>query len=121
MRFDDLQLLAPVARAQFRALASSLALDTPFLPFETYRPPDTQEQCFARGVTKARAFESAHQYGLAVDFVPFINGNWRWDVEAGLWTLLTIRASEHMLLTPIEWDKPHVVHPAWKRVRSLTK
>ena len=117
----SLELLAPVARVAFLGLDAVLRRETPFLPFETYRDPEQQELMFRRGTSKAHAFESAHQFGLAVDFVPFIDGNWRWDVDPATWDLLDHHADAMGLQHPIAWDRAHICHPIWDRVRKLTR
>ena len=45
--------------------------------FETLRSFDRQNDLFAKGVTKARAGDSAHNFGLAIDLVPFLRANRR--------------------------------------------
>ena len=75
----------PRARAAFEGLADELTRlyligQAPywFRAFEGYRSPERQLKLFqtsrkdGKRVTNARPFQSAHQYGLAVDFVPFI-------------------------------------------------
>ena len=64
-------------RGVFSALSEDLALayqadKTEFLiePFEGLRSPDRQAHLLSKGTTKAGPWKSAHQYGLAVDFVP---------------------------------------------------
>jgi hypothetical protein len=120
-RVSELWMLAPCARTAFMGLAASLARNTSFLPFETYRDPEWQAVVFDRGDSKADSFESAHQFGLAVDFVPFIDGNWRWDVPETTWDVLDAEAAVFGLLRPIAWDRAHIEHPNWKGVRRLTK
>lgn len=102
-----------------------------FRPFEGYRPPERQLAVFQAGTSKARPFQSAHQYGLAVDFVPFIpktnlardtnfdrvSGNWSWD-DNHPWAFLDRVVERNGLLRPIEWDRPHVEHPLWHRVKG---
>ena len=76
--------LHPKARPTFMGLAAVLKdqyeakqIKTLFLPFEGYRSPERQNYLFhVMKTTKARAFQSAHNYGLAVDFVPWENGKW---------------------------------------------
>ncbi|SMC54198.1 peptidoglycan-binding protein [Pedobacter nyackensis] len=58
----------------------------PFQIFEAFRYPERQTDLYAQGRTKpgnivtyAKAWSSFHQYGLAVDFVLYINGAWSWD------------------------------------------
>jgi peptidoglycan L-alanyl-D-glutamate endopeptidase CwlK len=121
MRENSFELLAPVARVAFLGLDAILRRETDFLPFETYRSPDDQNLVFRKGTSKARAFESPHQYGLAVDFVPFIDGVWRWDVPAATWGGLHRRALAMGLTVPLAWDKPHIEHPNWGVVRRFTR
>ncbi|MBI5058940.1 M15 family metallopeptidase [candidate division KSB1 bacterium] len=61
------------------------------IPTCTYRSMAEQDQLYAQGrtkpgliVTKARAGESFHQYGAALDVVPVINGKAEWNNPA-LW------------------------------------
>jgi hypothetical protein len=87
---------------------------TLFAPFETYRTPLRQAELFNQKekVTNARAWESAHNYGLAVDFVPKLNGQWSWSEDHD-YAYLREKAEEHGLFVPIRWDPCHVVHPIW--------
>ncbi len=121
MRYSSIALLAPCARAAFQALQHELSKDTPFQLFETYRDPDAQRAVLEAGRSKAEPFESPHQFGLACDFVPRINGNWTWAVPIEEWDVLAAKAAEAGLLVPIAWDRGHVEHPAWKKVRGLTR
>jgi hypothetical protein len=122
MRQSSLELLAPVAKAPFTALAASLERDTLFRVFETYRSPEHQLQAFARGTTRARPFLSGHQLGLAVDFVPKINGDWTWpETSDPIWATLRQRALAFGLMNDISWDRPHVEHPYLYRVVALLK
>ena len=117
---SDMKLLHPKARGRFEKLASALLAahndkETPtlFLPFETYRYP--QRQDFLQRTTtntKANAFESAHQFGLAVDFVPY-DTTWSWS-EHHDWGFLRSTSQKFGLDVPIKWDLAHVEHPAWK-------
>ncbi len=121
MRYSDVEMLAPVARAAFAGLEAALRRDTCFLAFETFRDPEQQLLMLLRGVSKAGPFESAHQFGLAVDFVPFIAGEWCWNVGDDYWSTLQREAEAFGLACPIKWDRAHVEHPAWAKVRRLTK
>lgn len=54
--------------------------------FEAWRSPQRQDWLFEQGrskpghiVTNARAWQSWHQYGLAVDFAFYRGGKWSWD------------------------------------------
>jgi hypothetical protein len=122
MRYASLDLLAPVARTAFAGLDAYLRRETRFRLFETFRDPFTQETAFKAGTSKARAFESAHQFGLAADFVPFGTAGWEWPVtDHPEWDDLRVAARSFGLLNGIHWDRPHVEHPAWKSVRALTR
>lgn len=137
--FSDLGLLHPKFRAIATAMQHRLALDhkagktkTLFKVFETYRSPSRQRDLIAKGVTKAGPYESAHQYGLAVDFVPVIDAEeaailsdmrnerrwpgWSWD-DSHEWDYLTNYA-KRLGLTTITWDRPHIEHPEWGQVRE---
>jgi hypothetical protein len=119
---DVLDLLSPRARDDFANLARDLRRDTRFRPHTGYRAPSDQEAAFRRGVTKARAYESAHQFGLAVDFVPWDGSRFVWPGRSHReWDQLRAAASARGLLNVVEWDRPHVEHRLWARVRALTR
>lgn len=117
--------LHPKARVHYEALSTRLKdlheagrMKTLFLPFEGYRSPEYQNYLFhVKKTTKARAFQSAHNYGLAVDYVAFQNGKWSWD-DAHEWHIMAFEAQQRGLMTPIKWDKPHVQHPIWYQIRG---
>lgn len=126
-----LTLLHPQASHQFIQLQVHLvqmhrAGKTPtlFLAHSGYRDPAKQNVLYdsGRGVTKVKAFESAHQYGLAVDFVPWVRSvdgkyNWSWAEEHD-YPFLKIAARGYGLSVPLAWDKVHVEHPLWKRIKA---
>lgn len=117
--------LHPKAREHFRNLSTRLRLlhergniETLFLPFEGFRGPERQNYLFhVEKTTKAKAWQSAHNYGLAVDYVAFENGKWSWDQRHD-WAGLKAAAVNSGMLVPIAWDKPHVEHPIWFQVKS---
>lgn len=116
----DLKLLHPRCRISFIELARYLENSwsekrtlTRFKPFETYRSPERQGELRMKGgVTQAGPFESAHQFGLAVDFVPWDGEVWNWDGRHD-WAFLEKAAESYGLTVPISWDKVHVEHPLW--------
>ncbi len=117
-------LIHPECKGRFWRLYDMLgagykAGETPtlFIPFEGYRSPDRQQVLFDQKRTKARPYQSAHQYGLAVDFVPKVNGRWSWDGPHD-WNYLRACASAVGLINDIEWDRPHVEAPSFARVRA---
>ena len=120
--------LHPIARGPFIALANDLhfrwstgLLGVWFRPFELVRSPERQLAVFKDGKSKARPWESAHQYGLAVDFVPFVRGKFSWAVSSKDWDDLRNAAHARGLLNDIAWDRAHVEHPAFARVREALR
>lgn len=78
-----------------------------------------QDALFAKGrtapgqiVTRARGGESNHNYGLAVDLCPFVNGKPVWDAAPGVWFAIGQEAVKRGLEWGGDWkkfiDKPHV-------------
>lgn len=146
------QDLHPIARTQFQELADFLtqrAVNAAeagqrvawFRPHMGYRSPGVQAELYAQGrtktgakVTNARAWQSAHQFGLAVDFVPWspvgigpltkwddtVKGRFFWDDNAD-WTALKGAAQRFGLDCPIKWDRPHVEHPQWNVLREAIR
>lgn len=124
--------LHPIALQEFRKLAQYLESSykdgrcaTLFLPFEGLRTPIKQEELFRQRppVTHVGAWGSPHQYGLAVDFVPFrLDGpgprGWHW-LETAEWHYLRTAAALFGLTNPFDWDRAHVEHPAWKGLRTV--
>ena len=89
----------------------------PFQLFEGYRTPQRQAHLFAQGrtapgpiVTKARPWQSYHQYGVAGDFVLKINGNWSWETngEKGEWWSRLHELADQVDLKPLSWELPHL-------------
>jgi len=88
----QLATVNPDLAAKVRAAADSLALNgTYLLVVSGLRTPDQQNTLYAQGrtapghiVTNAKAGQSMHNYGLAVDIVPYLSGqtgnlNWQPD------------------------------------------
>lgn len=117
--------LHPKARTHFMNLAAQMEdqyktrqIPTLFRPFEGYRSPERQNYLFhVMKTTKARAFQSAHNYGLAVDFVPWVNGAWSWDQHHD-WKALAFCADQRGLFRPLAWDLAHIEHPIWYAVKA---
>lgn len=117
--------LHPKARQPFEILSIRLEeahrgghCRTLFKPFEGYRSPE--RQLFLLNVektTKAGPWQSAHNYGLAVDYVPVVDGKWTWDGDHD-WDFLRDCATNRGLINNIRWDRPHVEHAIWHAVRS---
>ncbi len=121
---DDLGWVHRKAREQFRGLRRDLEADYKlgklnvwFRPFETYRTPMRQLNLQV-GATNATEYQSAHQFGLAVDFVVWDpNTKWSWK-DAHPWHKLAEYAQRRGLRVPIAWDRVHVEHPVWPQLRA---
>lgn len=113
------EILMPLLHELARGYESG-ATQRRFQLFEGFRDPRRQDYLFKKGTTKARAWQSAHNYGLAVDIVPFEGttdrGFWRWGIPRGDWEYLHTIARNHGFLTPINWDLAHLEHPIWSSV-----
>ncbi len=117
-RQTDLESLHPTVRTAVKAVLADLAAGQhPFEVFEAYRSPERQKHLYAKGrttpgpkVTKADAWQSYHQYGLAADFVLKVGGQWSWDTSganAAHWKALHEIGKKHGL-EPLSWEMPHL-------------
>lgn len=89
----------------------------PFRIFEAFRFPERQEDLYAQGRTKpgnivtyAKPWTSFHQYGLAVDFVLYIDGNWSWNdvgTKEKWWNIMRQLGSDQGLMR-LNFEKPHL-------------
>lgn len=121
--------LHPKAREIFALLADTLErrykaglTKTLFKPFEGYRDPARQDFLYTvQKATKAKGWQSPHNYGLAVDFVPLSDasnmGSWDWSQNHD-WDLLRREAHALGLINTIAWDRPHVEHPIWLAIKG---
>lgn len=120
MRIATLDELHPQFRRRLERLLGLLRNEgIPLEPFETIRPPSRQEALYARGrdphaddfgrtVTRARAYQSAHQFGMGADLVFKVDGRWTWDEpESGQWSRLRHLAME-CGLESLSFEQPHV-------------
>jgi peptidoglycan L-alanyl-D-glutamate endopeptidase CwlK len=69
-------------------------------------------------VTNAKAGQSAHNYGLALDFVPMINGKIEWNAKHPHWQLIGEIAESVGFEWAGRWTKfrefPHIQLPSWR-------
>lgn len=118
VRDRDMRRLHPVVRQAVESTVAALnSSGIPFRVFEGFRTPERQRWLFAQGrtrpgsiVTKAKPWQSMHQYGLAVDLVLFDNGQWSWDDSGSRknwWTEMHEVARQHDLV-PLSFEMPHV-------------
>lgn len=114
---DPLKLHPIMRNAMEEVLRECEAEALPFKVFEAYRYPQRQSRLYQQGrgtpgpvVTRAKPWESYHQYGLACDFVLFINGGWSWDAAGAFaqhWTRLT-EIGQMYGLEGLSFEKPHL-------------
>jgi peptidoglycan L-alanyl-D-glutamate endopeptidase CwlK len=90
-----------------------------------------QDALFAQGrsrpgpiVTRARGGQSNHNYGLAVDVVPFNNGQPNWNAPLGVWTTIGSEAEKMGMEWGGDWkkfvDKPHIQLPGMSVAECLS-
>jgi hypothetical protein len=117
-RDSDLKKLHPEMRKKVKSLLKLLEdEDIPFKLFEGYRTPKRQRFLYAKGrttpgprVSNAAPWKSLHQYGVASDFVLYINGQWSWStsgINGRRWERLHELGAQ-VGLKPLSWEKPHL-------------
>ena len=122
-RFSHMTLLDPEFRPRLQRLLDEVeGAELKLRLFETIRSPGRQSSLYGRGrnpmapdfgrtVTKARAYGSLHQYGLAADLVFFVDGEWTWEQPLpGDWDVFHGIARNCGLET-LSFEKPHVQLP----------
>lgn len=120
-RHTDVRLLHPSMRSASRALGNLVNTERlPIRRFEGWRSPLRQANLFARGraegrgkrkVTYHRAWVGRHQYGLAEDWVWFVDGKWTWaEPEKGGWDAFHAQVKVAGLEV-LGFEKPHVQWP----------
>jgi len=84
-----------------------------------YRTPDEQERLYRKGITRARAWESAHNYGLAVDMAWISNKTGKISYNTpGFWPWLHEQAKP-LGLVSLAGDATHLqLEQAWRYVRA---
>ncbi len=98
----------------------------PFRLFEGFRSPQRQQHLYSQGrtrpgsiVSRARPWQSFHQYGVAGDFVLYERGRWSWDTtgERGEWWDRLHVLGREVGLKPLSFEKPHLQIDGLARVR----
>ncbi len=120
-RDTDRSHLHPVFRHKLDELdALILSAGLPLQLYEGARSPFRQVELYARGrvagsgtstVTKARAWGSRHQHGLAADYVFRVGDQWSWEEPSrGAWVHYQ-RLAMQCGLEVLSFEKPHVQLP----------
>jgi peptidoglycan L-alanyl-D-glutamate endopeptidase CwlK len=120
--FDGLQ--ADFKERVIRWYEECMAEGLKILVYCGYRSNEDQEKLYKQGrstkgnkVTNARAGQSFHNYGRAIDFVPVRNGESSWDDTASY--LKAQRIGKEFGLRPISWELPHLEDSSFKNWREL--
>lgn len=96
------------------------ALDVPMWASCVWRSMDDQSSAWVRGVTKAKAGESAHNWGCAVDIV---HGTKGWDLSKAQWDIVAHVGKELAIQNGLKlvwggdwkfWDPAHWELAEWK-------
>lgn len=115
----DLKLLHPSVRGAVEEILYRTKQEgIPFAVYEGYRSPERQSWLYEQGrsrpgavITKAPAWHSFHQFGLAVDFaLKDEKGNWSWDTggaKMDWWERLHDLGNAYGL-EPITSEMPHL-------------
>ncbi|MEI6212355.1 MAG: M15 family metallopeptidase, partial [bacterium] len=111
---DELKLHPFVREAAWETLHACISCGLSFRIFEGFRSQARQTALFAQGrttpgniVTYAKAGNSYHQYGLAVDVVGWVSGQWTWDRPQSEWMTLHAIARSYGL-EPLNFETPHL-------------
>jgi hypothetical protein len=93
---------------------------------------EEQDALYAQGrttpgniVTRARGGQSNHNYGLAVDVVPVVNGQPKWNVANAVWQAIGDEGKRSGLNWGGDWqaliDKPHFELPVGMSVQDCLR
>jgi peptidoglycan LD-endopeptidase CwlK len=117
MRRTDLGALHPILRESVAQLLASFQQENlPLQLYEGFRTPQRQAWLYQQGrtfgsiITESDAWESYHQYGLAADFVLWVNGAWSWStlgVNESRWKRLR-ELGKSVGLEPRAAELPHL-------------
>ena len=125
---DDLR---PESRVNVDAwLDACLAASLSILVYCTMRSSAEQDELYTHGrtapgpiVTNAKGGFSAHNFGLALDFVPLLNGKPQWAGGNGLYTLAINLASARGMQSLSHSSFPEWAHlqaPDWQNIANTT-
>lgn len=128
----DLNELTPDTKAKMMDFQARCArAGCPIIFTSTYRDHESQNELYAQGrtkpgtiVTKAKGGESFHNYRVAADYVPVVNGKALWGNDK-LWAQTGAIAVECGLEWGGNWtsfkDMPHVQNTGGKTLADFKK
>jgi len=109
---DIRELQEPVWDAAARAIAECEAAGLHVLVTCTYRSPEEQSALYAQGrtapghiVTNAKAGQSMHQWRVALDIVPLVNGKPDWDGSHPVWHQIAAVFKKHGFEWGYDWPR----------------
>jgi peptidoglycan L-alanyl-D-glutamate endopeptidase CwlK len=102
-------LYSPLGELIKKTIDEANLAGIPVSLFESWRHPDRQFELYRQGKSKASAWQSWHQYGLAVDLVGYIDGKWCWDHRIA-WQKLGTIGKSHGLTWGGDWQSADMVH-----------
>lgn len=100
-------------------------LGVPLFAVEMMRNPERQTELFVKGLSRAKAGQSPHQYGLAVDIV---HGLRAWNIDKKSWDIIGHIGKEISLQSGIPvtwggdwkfWDPAHWELKNWRTMTEL--
>ncbi|GAB3930048.1 peptidoglycan-binding protein [Mucilaginibacter myungsuensis] len=117
-RHNNIRHLHPTVRAAVvKTYVQLQAEGIPFKVFEAFRHPERQSELYAQGRTKpgsivtyAKPWSSYHQYGLAVDLVLMLDGEWSWNTsgsKAAWWARMNQIGTQEGLMR-LDFEVPHL-------------
>lgn len=123
----DVELLDKLGTLMIGLRTDGIALEV----FETARSPGRQERLYAIGrdpkdpsygrtLTRADAYQSPHQWGMAADLVFKVGGKWTWEEPVrGQWERMA-HLAYHAGLVTLSFERPHVQLPGFNPTRLPT-
>ena len=120
-RIEDLRAPFRLRAEAWQERCKAAGIDV--LVYCTLRPNAEQDALYAQGrskpgdiVTWAKGGQSAHNHGLALDFVPLIGGkpNWKPEAYAAAVALAESEGMESASKWPRFKEWPHLQEPNWK-------
>lgn len=124
-RIEDLRAPFRLRAEAWQERCKAAGIDV--LVYCTLRPNAEQDAIYAQGrskpgdiVTWAKGGQSAHNHGLALDFVPLVNGKPQWTPGSALYLQAIALAEAEGMESAARWPRtkreyPHLQEPNWRQ------